>query len=93
MRDEKLKTVLTWVLEAGIAEEPKCLFTIAHNEYREYVADCPECDKQVRPNRDWTFEGKAVYLPVSFCPICGTPIDWRGALSEDDWENWEVGEG
>lgn len=43
MRNEDLKTVLAWVLEADITVEPKHPVTIAHDEYREFVAYCPEC--------------------------------------------------
>ena len=86
MRDDDLKTVLAWVLEADITVEPKHPFTVTvpHDETLAHVAKCPECDKQIRPNRDWTVEGKAAYLPVSFCSRCGTPIDWTGVLSEDE---------
>lgn len=87
MRDEDLRAVLAMELELGTSEEPKHPVTIAHDEYREYVAYCPECDEQVRPNRDWAVEDKVVYLPVSFCPICGTPIDWTGVISEEELED------
>lgn len=84
MTEKDLKTTLAWVLESGIAKEPKEPIEVPHDGVIEHVAKCPECDKPVRPNRNWTVEGKMAYLPVSFCSRCGTPIDWTGVLSEDE---------
>lgn len=80
MRDEELKTILAWVLEADIAEEPKASFMSP----LKYIAKCPKCDMPITPNQDRTVDDKVVYLPVSFCPRCGTPIDWTGVISKDE---------
>lgn len=86
MSDEDLKAMLYLALEADITEEPKHPFTttVPHDDMLVHVAKCPECDKKIRPNCDWMVDDKIAYLPVSFCPRCGTPIDWTGVLSEDE---------
>lgn len=84
MKDKELKTELAWALESITTVTPKQPFTVTHEGMLEHAAQCPDCDKQIKPNRDWTVEGKIVYLPVSFCPKCGIPIDWRGVLGEDE---------
>lgn len=89
MRDEEVKNMLNWAKRLGLAKKPKHTFTVAHDNYREYVADCPECDKQIMPNRDWTVADEIAYLPVSFCPRCGTPIDWTGVLGKEELEEVE----
>lgn len=81
MTEKDLKTTLAWVLESGIAKEPK--EPIESTWLPRFVADCPECDKQVEPNKKLTVDDKVVYLPVSFCPRCGTPIDWTEVISQE----------
>lgn len=82
--DEELKASLEWALESITTVKPKHPFTVTHEGMLEHVAKCPACDKQIRPNRDWTVEGRAAYLPVSFCPRCGISLDWRGVLGKDE---------
>ncbi len=84
MRDEDLKTVLAWALESDIAEEPRYPLKVPHDKVIKHVAECPECYRKIEPNQDWTVYDRVAYLPISFCSRCGTPIDWTGALGEDE---------
>lgn len=84
MREKDLKTILAKVLESGIAKEPKD--PIKSTWLPRYVADCPECNMPVKAYLDFPVDDKTVYLPVSFCPRCGTPIDWTGIISREELE-------
>jgi len=82
MTEKDLKTTLAWVLESGIAKAPKD--PIKSKILPRFVADCPECNKPVKAYLDFSVDDKWIYLPVSFCPRCGTPIDWTEVISKEE---------
>lgn len=68
------------------AKKPKNVIIKYPGDIPTYYADCPLCGLQCKALSidKYLARGKTVYHSISFCPRCGTPIDWTGVISEDE---------
>lgn len=70
------------------AKKPKNVIIKYPGDMPTYYGDCPLCGWQCKAMSidKYLAQGKLVYPRISFCPRCGTPIDWTGIISKEELE-------
>lgn len=90
MRDEEVKNTKKYVSVFKVATKPKNVLVKHPGGIPMYYGDCPNCGLQSKSiDIEPITQGKTAYQAVSFCPRCGTPIDWRGVIGREESEEVE----
>lgn len=66
------------------AKKPKNIIIKYPGDIPTYYGDCPLCGWQCKALLidKYLAKGKTVYQNISFCPRCGTSIDWTGIIGK-----------
>lgn len=90
MRDEEVRKTQEYVRVFKFATKPKNVLVKHPGGIPMYYGDCPNCGLQSKSIAiEPITQGKTAYQAMSFCPRCGTPIDWRGVIGREESEEVE----